>query len=367
MPSAELLQQANHIMTICNACRYCEGLCAVFPAMERRRTFNASDLVFLANLCHNCRGCYYDCQYAPPHEFDVNVPKTFSQLRSESYAAFAWPNALSGVFKGNGVKVSWVLAVSLLVALTAGLALVDRTELFGQHSGDGAFYEVVPYWAMVGPALAITLLGGLAMLMGLARFWSHSGGTLRDFLNVGAHRAAIVDAMTLRNLGGGGAGCHYPSERLSSVRRRFHHWTFYGFLLSFASTTVAAVYENLLGWPSPYPYLSLPVVLGTVGGIGLCIGTTGLLVLARRRDEAPEDTSLRGMDTAFLFSLFLTSITGLVLMVLRESSAMGLLLVIHLGAVLGLFVTIPYGKFVHGIYRYAALVLDQVERRRAAA
>ena len=31
-------------MTICNACRYCEGLCAVFPAMEMRRTFAAGDL-----------------------------------------------------------------------------------------------------------------------------------------------------------------------------------------------------------------------------------------------------------------------------------------------------------------------------------
>jgi citrate/tricarballylate utilization protein len=35
---------------------------------------------------------------------------------------------------------------------------------------------------------------------------------------------------------------------------------------------------------------------------------------------------------------------------------MGLLLVVHLGAVLALFVTLPYGKFVHGIYRTAALV-----------
>ena len=40
-------------MRICNACRYCEGLCAVFPAMEMRRNFNAADLNYLANLCHH--------------------------------------------------------------------------------------------------------------------------------------------------------------------------------------------------------------------------------------------------------------------------------------------------------------------------
>ena len=85
MPETKLLNEAERIMVICNACRYCEGFCAVFPAMEMRRTFDDKDLVYLANLCHNCRGCYYACQYAPPHEFDVNVPQTFSDLRAETY------------------------------------------------------------------------------------------------------------------------------------------------------------------------------------------------------------------------------------------------------------------------------------------
>jgi MinD superfamily P-loop ATPase len=46
-------------MEICNACRYCEGFCAVFPAVELRREFSAGDLSYLANLCHGCRGCYF--------------------------------------------------------------------------------------------------------------------------------------------------------------------------------------------------------------------------------------------------------------------------------------------------------------------
>ena len=45
-------------MTVCNSCRYCEGLCAVFPAMEMRRSFPAGDLNYLANLCHTCGACY---------------------------------------------------------------------------------------------------------------------------------------------------------------------------------------------------------------------------------------------------------------------------------------------------------------------
>ena len=50
--------EGDRIMQICNACRYCEGFCAVFPAMARRLTFSETDISYLANLCHNCGACY---------------------------------------------------------------------------------------------------------------------------------------------------------------------------------------------------------------------------------------------------------------------------------------------------------------------
>src|SRR6202051_202791 len=90
----ELIQEGDRLMRICNACRYCEGFCAVFPAMERRLSFTEADLNYLANLCHNCAECYYACQYAPPHEFAVNVPRALAEIREESYRKYAWPRAL---------------------------------------------------------------------------------------------------------------------------------------------------------------------------------------------------------------------------------------------------------------------------------
>ena len=82
MQETDAVRDARREMEICNACRYCEGFCAVFPAMELRREFSAGDLSYLANLCHNCRGCYYACQYAPPHEWGINVPRSFAQVRA---------------------------------------------------------------------------------------------------------------------------------------------------------------------------------------------------------------------------------------------------------------------------------------------
>ncbi|MEO1459482.1 MAG: tricarballylate utilization protein TcuB, partial [Pseudomonadota bacterium] len=49
----------------------------------------------------------------------------------------------------------------------------------------------------------------------------------------------------------------------------------------------------------------------------------------------------------------------------RHTSAIGWLLAIHLGFVFALFLSLPYGKFVHGLYRTMALARDVMERERA--
>ena len=175
---------------------------------------------------------------------------------------------------------------------------------------------------------------------------------------------ATWDAMGLRYLEGGGDGCTYPREIPSLSRRNFHHLTFYGFLLCFAATLAGTIYHYVFGWKAPYPLYSLPVLLGIVGGAGLVIGPIGLLILRANRDPDLGDRNQDGMDVAFLVLLLATSVTGLLLLDFRETRAMGVLLAVHLGFVLALFVTLPYGKFVHALYRFAALVRFHIERRR---
>jgi len=38
--------------------------------------------------------------------------------------------------------------------------------------------------------------------------------------------------------------------------------------------------------------------------------------------------------------------------------------VVHLGAVMALFATLPYNKFAHGIFRTASLIRHAVEKRQ---
>jgi citrate/tricarballylate utilization protein len=42
---------------------------------------------------------------------------------------------------------------------------------------------------------------------------------------------------------------------------------------------------------------------------------------------------------------------------------MGVLLALHLGLVFALFLAMPYGKFVHGVHRFAALLRHAAEQR----
>jgi citrate/tricarballylate utilization protein len=349
-------------MEICNACRYCEGFCAVFPAMELRREFSNGDLSYLANLCHNCRGCYYACQYAPPHEFGINVPQTFAQLRAETYEEYAWPKPLARLFHRNGVVVSLVTALGIALALLLTMWLQDPEVVFGTHLGPGAFYRVIPWGVMAGIGAVTFLFALFALGMGAMNFWRDTGGG--SVPSARPVREALWDVLTLRNLGGGGDGCNDRDERFSTTRRWNHHAMFYGFLLCFAATSTATVYDDFLGHPAPYGFFSLPVLFGTSGGILLLIGTTGMFWLKLVADQEPAARNLLGADVALLGLLWLTSLTGLVLLGLRGTSAMGILLAIHLGVVYALFLVLPYSKFVHGIYRSAALLRHALERHR---
>lgn len=361
MPSPESVKEADRIMTICNACRYCAGFCAVFPAMERRRTFEQNDLVYLSNLCFECRACYYACQYAPPHEFAVNVPKVLSELRADTYADYAWPRILSGLYRNNAFMIGLITTVCVVVALFLTLVFQGSSVLFSAHEGLGSFYAVVPYGAMVVPATIMFLYAIFALLAGFVSFWRATRGTLSDLLNPPAFFRAVKEAFGLQYMKGGGDGCNYPDEKFSKSRMWNHHLVFYGFLLDLAATTVAAFYHHFLHWEAPYPYLSIPVIFGTVGGIMLCIGTVGLLYLKGKSDLDPAEEKMLSMDRGFLVMLFLTSFTGLLLLVFRETAAMGTLLVIHLGVVAGLFLTLPYSKFAHAVYRYSALIQNAIE------
>jgi len=350
--------EADRMLQICNACRYCEGFCAVFPAMTRRIEFTPSVVNYLANLCHNCGACLHACQYAPPHEFGVNIPRIMAQVRKETYITYAWPKAFGALYKSNGLSVS--LAVSISIAFFLLLSAQLNGSLFSGPS-NGNFYAIFSHNTLVVMFGAVFGFSLIAMSIGIVQFWR---GISAGAISASAAAEASHDALTLKYLGGGhGDGCNNEDDAFSLWRKRFHHFTFYGFMLCLASTSVATIYHYFLGWHAPYALSSLPVILGTLGGIGLLIGPVGLLYLNLQRNSAHGDASQKPMDRAFIVLLFLISASGLLLLAYRDSAAMAVLLAVHLGFVMGFFLTMPYGKFAHGLYRVAALLKNSIEKR----
>ncbi|MDC0214768.1 tricarballylate utilization 4Fe-4S protein TcuB [Gammaproteobacteria bacterium] len=352
--SSQAEEEARRMLGICNACRYCEGFCAVFPAMTKRQVFNASDLSYLGNLCHNCNACYHGCQYVAPHQFQVNIPKTMAELRGKTYEDFAWPKRLSGIFRYSGLTASLTVTVSLIIVFGLLLFLREPGILFQAESGPGSFYQIVSHQLMIISATSTSGFAVMAIAIGLFRYWRHCK---LDTIQGQHLRTATKNVAQMTYLGGDNEeGCNDIDESFSNHRRYYHQAVMWGFLMCFASTCVATFYDYVLNLEAPYDYLSFPVLLGTVGGIAMLVGCVGLFVIKWRSDPNPRASIQLGLDYAFIIMLFLSSATGLILMILRETKLMPILLAVHLAVVLSLFVMLPYSKFVHAGYRFISLI-----------
>ncbi|WP_284337023.1 tricarballylate utilization 4Fe-4S protein TcuB [Comamonas sp. NoAH] len=364
MSAAE--SEVARVMQICNACRYCEGFCAVFPAMTRRLEFGKADVNYLANLCHNCGACLHACQYAPPHEFGINIPKAMAEVRGQTYADYAWPPALGRLYQRNGLTLALALvaALTLFLVLAAMLQGGGLSALWGADLGAN-FYSLFPHNLLVSMFAPVFLFVVFALFMGVRRFWKDiKPATSGADVSSAAATEATSDVLRLKYLDGGhGDGCHNEDDAYTLKRRRFHHLTFYGFMLCFAATSVATLYHYAFGWQAPYDLPSLPKILGLVGGVMLALGTAGLWQLNRSRHPMHGDAKQKPMDLGFIALLFLVATSGLALWWGRGTAALALLLCLHLGAVMALFATLPYGKFAHGVFRTAALLRHNTEKR----
>jgi citrate/tricarballylate utilization protein len=127
---------------------------------------------------------------------------------------------------------------------------------------------------------------------------------------------------------------------------------------------VATLYHYVLNLPAPYDLPSLPKLLGVIGGVSLLVGTAGLFKLNWQRHPLQGDAAQKPMDLGFIGLLFVISLSGLGLWLARGHSSMPTWLVVHLGAVMALFATLPYNKFAHGIFRTASLIRHAVEKRQ---
>lgn len=351
--SNETITEARRQIEICNACRYCEGYCAVFPAITRQAAFADGDITQLANLCHNCRGCYYACQYTEPHEFALNLPKALAEVRQDSWQDFAWPPQLGKAFHRSGVAIT-----VLIIACFSILFAVSRWMMSVEGEG---FYAALSHGMMVAIFAPAFLLPLACIAISLRRYWHFIGGKALTLSDI---KSAMVDAGKMKNLSGGhGEGCNFEDEdRFTKLHKIGHQLTMWGFLLCFASTASGTLLHYVFDMPAPYSFLSLPKLLGISGGIMLAAGAAKLAWLKPKGDKDLGDIRVWGGEMAFILLLLTVAVTGLALYIAGATSWMPTLLALHLGSVLAFFLLMPFSKMAHGFYRLAALIRDSQKR-----
>lgn len=349
----EAIDEARRQLEICNACRYCEGFCSVFPAMTLHREFSDGDVTQLANLCHNCRGCYHACQYTEPHEFNLNLPRALAEVRVESWEKLIWPNGVAKLFQAKGVALAIALAGALGLILAIAMALRPQ-------SGEG-FYAIISHTIMVSIFIPASVLPFIVVAAGVYRYWREVGG---ERVTLNHLWIASVDAGKLKNLSGGAAdGCNYEKEdRYTMARRWAHQAVMWGFLLCFAATCSGTIMHYGFGLEAPYGPFTPPKLLGVPGGILLSLGGIALIGLKTRAEKLLGAPAVWGGEMAFVLLLTATALSGLALYWAAGTPALHPLLIAHMGAVLALFLTLPYTKMVHVPFRFAALVRDAQTR-----
>jgi quinone-modifying oxidoreductase subunit QmoC len=291
-------------------------------------------------LCHQCGDCNERCPR------DARPGDVLQSLRSKVIETLAFPG-LIGRLVGN-VRRTWPILLGVpwlfwLLLWAVGEIKVPaggHVHAYEDFVSHGVLYAV--YFPVAGWVMLAAVVGGL-------RFWREMGkGAERKGPFLSGFWPVIGDILAHKSFG---------SCDKVSIRRWAHLALFWGFvgaavtsaLLIYAIYVMRAEMPLALGHPFK--------ILGNLSAVLLVVG--GVLLAASRFGTHRSLIKTSAFDLFFLGVLALVIATGVIVEAARlvlPAAAASLLYTVHLGVVLTLFLTFPYSKFAHMLYRTLALV-----------
>ena len=298
-------------------------------------------------LCHGCNDCTARCpRDARPGDAlqavrallieEVGAPRFVARLVGR--ARTTWPILL-------GLPVLfWAIFVRAVNGFT-----VPRTPL--------VYADVVPQWMIYAVFLPAGAFAVLASAVGARRAWAAWGA--------GAARSGTLlqglGAVALEILGHG----RFRSCTAARPRQLGHLLLLWGFLGALATTTLLGIGIDLLGTKTPLPQLHPVKLLGNASAVLLVVGVVWLC-LNRLVGTAGAGAS-RAFDVFFLALVVLLVFSGVGAELGRFYLPAPLALaiyVLHLGMVLSLFLTFPFSKLAHALYRTLAMAHERLTADR---
>ena len=332
------VSEAARQMSICNACRYCEGYCAVWNAIEFKPVLDSGYIKHLANLCHDCRDCYYACPYnEPDHEFKLNIPKALGEVRVETYASYARPKFLKFLIEKPALAT--ILATSAAIAL----AVLYASLVFGAGKFSTLPMVTVIPVSIYKPATMLVYVYTIGI-------WSWEGISYWSEINGGTHVSGsglakgIYDAIFHTNFRGGGTGCKVPEEKNRYFRMAAHSMVMFGFIDALVSISF---YPDIFG-VAGIAYL--------LGSLAVSTGAAALIYLHMKERVGSRSQKQSSMDYPFTILLFLAGITGVLVPISTGTVWFNWNFLMHDALIAVVFFLAPYSKFVHPVLRIISLI-----------
>ena len=350
----EVLERGGESVARCYQCATCSSVCELAPAeapFPRRQMlwtqWGLSDRLAgdpAVWLCHQCNDC---TTYCPR---DARPGDVLQVVRGLVVESLAFPQAL-GRLVANAGK-SWPILFG--VPILFWLVLMGMGGMLQPPADFHAYEQIVPHSVLYAVFFPLTGLVALAAFVSGRRYWQAMGEAAprsKSFLS--GLWATTVDISTHRRFGSCGT---------ARFRRIGHLLLFWGFVGAAITSGLLIVAIYIQGYEMPLPLLHPYKLLGNISAVALVVGA-GILVVARITDHDRAGASTP-FDTFFTTVVALVIATGVIVELVRllipgtPAVAVGSY-VLHLGVVTTLFVTFPYSKFAHMLYRTLAMVHEQ--------
>jgi len=355
LPSAtfreELRKRGGATASRCYQCATCSAVCDLAPAdapFPRRQMLQAqwglSDALAADPavwLCHQCNDCTVRCPR------DAKPGDVLQAVRSIVIEKLAFPGAIGTLVAK--ARLTWPLLIGLPVIFW--VALLAFTGHLGVPAGieeAWAYEDLVPHlfiYAVFFPVAGWVLL---ASCVGGRRFWALMGSSgERSGSFLGALWPTLLEIATHKRFG----------QCTTAKPRQLGHltllWGFVGAAVT-SGLLIVGIYVQHLEMPLAlaHPYK----ILGNLSMVLLLMGIA--LLVGNRLGDAKVAGASNAFDTYFLTLVVLVVLTGTAVEMVRLAGDAGLgltLYVLHLGVAMSLFLTFPYSKFAHMLYRTLAL------------
>ena len=345
----EVAKRGGETAARCYQCATCSSVCELAPAdapFPRRQMlwtqWGLADRLTgdpAVWLCHQCNDCTVHC---PRDARPGDVLQTVRGLVVES---LAFPKGLGRLVAH--AKSTWPILF--------WIALLGATGLLQPPADFHAYEQIVPHSMLYSVFFPLAGFVTLAAFVSGRRYWQMMGeASPRSKPFLSGLWATGVDIATHKRFGTCGT---------ARFRRLGHLLLFWGFVGAAVTSGLLIVAIYIQGYEMPLPLLHPYKLLGNISAVALVVGA-GILVATRLtdRDRAGASTAF---DSFFTTVVALVIATG-VLVELARLLAPGVppaagvaLYVLHLGGVTTLFLTFPYSKFAHMLYRTLAMVHEQ--------